>query len=179
MSTGPLIMKPSSISVSTGTGTISSNGGVQVTGVDVVNLNGVFTSAFTNYTIMWDCRQSGIIPISYRLRASGSDNTSAAYTRQYMQGNGATAAGARTTGNTAGTIGYHAAGGLIVINIYAPALTDYTILRTIGGIGISAGDIQIYEIVDGHSVSASYDGISFYVGTGTFSGTITVYGYPE
>jgi hypothetical protein len=94
LTNGLVVMTPTSVA-KTGTGstaTINSDGSVVFDLCTTLSLNGVFTSSYDNYMIVMRATTSLAWPyFNSRLRASGTDNTTASsYTNQYLTANGTT-----------------------------------------------------------------------------------------
>jgi hypothetical protein len=140
----------------------------------------LFTSAYKNYRIFFSGKGSLATPtaLRIRLRANITDSTAANYYfwQQYRSDTtGGTDYGAAQTSNTLGIV----AGALrshAVIDISYPQLADYTALTALTfGIGASASD---FSAIGGyHNLQTSYNGITFFVGSGTITGEVSVYGY--
>jgi hypothetical protein len=140
----------------------------------------LFTSAYKNYRIFFSGKGSLATPtaLRIRLRANITDSTAANYYfwQQYRSDTtGGTDYGAAQTSNTLGIV----AGALrshAVIDISYPQLADYTALTALTfGIGASASDFS--SIGGYHNLQTSYNGITFFVGSGTITGEVSVYGY--
>ena len=119
------------------------------------------------------------VDVEMRLRVSGSDNSSAEYRRQRVYGSGATAGADRRTGDTA-WLGVWA-----VQNTYRPATqfiisNPFSTLRTTATNNNSANlDANIDIVTAGFSNDAvtSYTGYTILVASGTFSGSVSTYGF--
>jgi len=102
---GLVVMTPTSIA-STGTGnssSINADGSVDFASCATLSLNGVFTSSYDNYmVVMRSVASNNAETGNIRLRASGSDNsTASSYTRQYIAANGTSVTANRTSGSDA------------------------------------------------------------------------------
>jgi len=120
---------------------------------------------------------TGTCPFFYRMRASGSDNSTAnAYTHQYIQADGTTVNGARVT-DSFGWIMY---GGSSQreghsIYLYGPYLAQPTAIRSVSALGL--GNARILDLASTHNQSTAYDGITIYPQSPqTMSGRVAVYG---
>ena len=140
----------------------------------------LFTSAYKNYRIFFSGKGSLATPtvLRIRLRANTTDSTAANYYfwQQFRSDTtGTTDYGAAQTSNplglAAGALRSHA-----VIDISYPQLADYTALTALTfGIGASASEFS--SIGGYHNVATSFNGITFFVGAGTITGEVSVYGY--
>ena len=175
---GLTIMKPTSTAVGSGTATINAGGSVTISAVGTsLSLNGVFTSAYRSYLIVLDMiNSSGAYEISARLRAAGTDATGSNYSYQRITATATTVSAARTTSSqtklTDATDATQRTG--ITISMYGPQLAAPTVGRTMGAIGYLNSYFEDYVFT--HSLSTSYDGITFLGWTGTMTGQVTVYG---
>ena len=171
---GLVLVSPTSIANSGGSAS-ASGGQVTFTGVSSVSLNGVFTSAYQNYKILFNAIGSTTSVLKMRMRASGSDNTSSNYIYQHLIANGATITSDRVTATqfyptvigTANPIGFE----IIMTN---PYITDKTLFQS-----VSFDGWQPQLIVAGGTttVTTQYDGFTFFMDSGNMTGTVRVYGY--
>jgi len=177
---GLVSMTPTSIAVGVGTASINADGGVDFTTANPLSLNGVFTSEIDNYLVVMRMNSdAGGIGIKLRLRASGTDNsTASSYTTQRLFGNGSPPAGSRNTSdlvnNVAATYDTQRAG--FHLYLYGPFLAQPT-----AGRSVTAMDLSSASIGDGaftHNQSTAYDGLSF-IADDIFSGNVHVFGYEE
>jgi hypothetical protein len=175
---GMVLLTPTSIA-STGTGNSSSigaNGSVTFSACETLSLNGVFSATYDNYMVVIRGNNASATDINYRLRVSGSDNsTASSYTSQYLQGSSTTVSGGRVSTNygQAGFWGSTQRAGL-TWNIYGPFLAQPTALRTVGLQDSSSA--ATYDIASTHNQSTSYDGFTIIVNGSNGSGLISVYG---
>lgn len=176
---GHHLITPTSVA-KTGTGstaTINTNGSVTFSSCETLSLNGVFSADYDNYMIV--IRHLSTLngsTIRARLRASGTDNTTASsYVDQFLDSDSATVSGARATrdywafapaddSQRSGT----------VANIYGPYLAQPTAFRTVSASGYS--NAWLVDYAGTHNQSTAYDGISLYQATGSFGGLLAVYG---
>ena len=166
-------------------GTVGTSGAVTFSGVSSVSLNGCFSSAYDNYRIVMNHDSSGAaVGFAMRMRAAGTDNTSANYAWNTSLANQA----GTFVGNSSGTSGLDTSFGMTpmsgtyssstVMDILMPFSNSYQTNYSANAFyfdslsnfrtGLSAGSL---------SVTTSYDGITFYPASGTITGTIRVYGY--
>jgi hypothetical protein len=146
-------------------------------GVAAVSLDDVFSSAYDNYRIVWRYTPSTTAYATMRLRAAGVDAAGATdYIWQYTAGNGASTASNWSSGTTSWQIGpnkqYISFGDT---EVFSPAASGET--QMIGQAYSRAGELQSWG---GHHLQvAAYDGFTILCNGGTFSGTVTVYGYAK
>jgi len=174
---------PSSIVIATGSGSANALGQVSFTGATAVSLNGVFSSQYLNYRIMWRINTSVSTTLVARLRASGTDNTTASSyvtSGQYFRSNSTNAAftGVTTAWNICLINSPGVGRAMGTLDLSSPNIASQTV-----GNGNSSGhdSTSAMGIFTGylHSVTTSYDGISFIPNSGTITGEIQVYGYND
>jgi hypothetical protein len=174
---GIVLIKPSSITHSSGSASININGSISFSGVTSVSINGIFSSVYDNYII--DVRHVNTTDgrgVAMRLRSNGVDAQGNDYAFQRLDVNGTAVSGQRgiagnstqlflTSTNNSGSHGW----------IYGPALAEPTVARSVNGAGVSGA--YIYDYVWSHSLSTSYDGLTtLWPSLGAISGLIKVYG---
>jgi hypothetical protein len=112
-----------------------------------------------------------------RLRASGTDNTTASsYYYNFLLGgsSGTPIAAASTQDYWQWAISSSEA--VHDMQIYNPFLASKTNFHTVSQSGIT-GSTWISLFGGSHNQNTSYDGFTIYPATGTISGTIRIYGY--
>jgi len=173
---GMVLLTPTSIAHSGTSASIGANGQVTFTAVTSLSLNGVFSADFDNYVVSW-YQDAGAVNFSllYRLRSSGTDATGSNYTYQRLQAADTSVNAARTSSQTAGRITNVRFESATTTYFYGPFLAQPTAARTVGDQGGSA-DKQLLDHANTHSLSTSYDGITFYTSGGSVTGRTAVYG---
>ena len=157
-------------------GTVGATGAVTFSGVSSVSLDGVFSSAYDNYKIVAFVKGSADAAGKFRFRTSGSDNTTSNYWwGGYYQGYGATTTINPETGggavNTATISGVSSLAGGFAADVFSPFSTDYTLVNA------PSADSYNRQYSIQFRATTSFDGFTFYPGSGTITGTISVYGY--
>lgn len=176
---GMVLMTPSSIA-STGTGNSSSigaNGSVTFSSCATLSLNGVFTSEYDNYMIVFQGTESqaGSWEIWSRMRSSGTDATGSNYVSQELLARSTTLNRSRATDTYAKVAAFSdTLRNGVALNIYGPFLAQPTALRADGVFSEGSASLSVYAAT--HSLSTSYDGITIYPGAYAFTGTLSVYG---
>jgi hypothetical protein len=174
---GMVLMKPTSIDNSSGSASVNDNGQVTFSAVTSLSLNGVFTADFDNYVLAFNAKASANEYIRFRMRSSGTDDSGSNYTHQYLLAGSTTIAGARSTGASNGTLGIfggNASPSANTFYIYGPALAQPTASRGVSMSPVST--IRIDDYVSTHSLSTSYDGITFFPDANNITGSVAVYG---
>ncbi|HSG62767.1 MAG TPA: hypothetical protein VLA24_15180 [Pseudomonadales bacterium] len=177
---GLVLVSPTSIANSGGSAS-ASGGEVTFTGVSSVSLNGVFSSAYENYRIVFNGISSSATAtgLNMRFRASGTDASSSLYLWggvYITQGAGPTrnySGGLAATGEIAAVADYT---GDFTADIIQPALAaNSSWVSSYLGSGTSSA---VYGTISGaHTAATSYDGCTIYPNVGTITGKIRVYGY--
>lgn len=175
---------PTSVVVGSGSATTNANGTVTFSGASSISLNGVFTTTYQNYRVIFTPSGSSAQNTVYlRMRASGVDTSSSSY-------NFASSA-MRDSNVSFGLSGssiaafwlnyYNGPGsgqgtGTSIVDIVNPKNVYTTATWVSRG---SDGTSAFYLTGAGTLYSGNYDGITILPSTGTFNGTMTVYGYTK
>lgn len=179
---GHHLITPTSVA-KTGTGstaTINTNGSVTFSSCETLSLNGVFSADYDNYIIIARSYNGSTssLNVELRLRSSGTDASGSNYTWQWIEANGTSVSGLRTSSTTQTRIGLYLETSKqqgAVAWVYGPYLTQPTAFR-----GIAAGAYlggYLIDYASTHSLSTSYDGVTFLPSSaGAFSGLVCVYG---
>ena len=151
-------------------------------GVSSISLSNKFSATYDNYKIMMRIDSTSAVgAIWARMRSGSTDNTSSNYRggRTYQLGNTSTPLGDTTGTGTyfAMVTEYNAQDSGMSMDLYFPYLTAYT--------AYSAQTTYYYSAFGQHnqveggqmSVDTSYDGITFFVSSGTMTGEVYLYGY--
>jgi hypothetical protein len=158
-----------------GTGvTLNANGTVTFSASSTVSINGCFSSLFENYKVVITHVASTGTSHGIRLRASGTDNsTASSYVRERMLSVLGTVSGGNTTASDwslvlLGTTTISTA----EITFAQPFLAETT------GLMINGARSDAVAMIGGrHNQSVSYDGFSILAGVNTITGTLRIYGY--
>lgn len=143
-----------------------------------VIFNNVFTSANSYYRLVFSGTTSADIYLLIRMRAAGSDNTSANYLYGYVQGVSAGASSAAATGQTSANLTtVNTEGGHCSVDIYSPADAVATRFQSIGGKNTTTPFWVSYYGV--HNVASAFDGMTIYTSSGTVTGTFRLYAYQQ
>ena len=175
---GMQLIRPTGI-VASGTGssaTIGLNGSVEFSSCTSLSLNGVFSATYDNYMVVMRYIGTAADGIFMRLRAAGTDNsTASSYVYEELAAYSTTITGVRTTTNRGrfGNVNSPNRFGMSG-NIYGPYLAQPTAYRTTTVTGVNGGEIVDYAGT--HNQSTSYDGFTLILDTTNFTGLISVYG---
>jgi hypothetical protein len=145
-----------------------------------ITCDSVFTSTYQNYLVLADYTSTAGANVNLVLRTGGVSATGANYSYQSIQGNGTSITGARVTNNTGFEAG--ASNGSdsssTIITLFKPQVAAGTNIQA--SYNYSGGNFATpvnAEIKGSHSLATSYDGFALSIGSGTFTGSYTVYGY--
>ena len=178
------LVVPASVSVGSGSFTLSANGQVTFTGASSVSINGCFTSAYDNYRITLDPTASvgTDSALSFRYRASGSDLSTSTYVNQRTVGfNTTIITSANVTGTSLHPLSlihstradlYYAS-----IELRNPFLARKKLYRAEIHVPDSTPTYYIESHAGWNTTSTSFDGFSIFTAGTSISGTIRIYGY--
>ena len=178
---GLVPMVPTSVAVGSGTGTANALGQVTFSGASTVSLNGVFTSAYRNYKVVGQFLVSSGQDASLRLRAAGSDNsTASSYTNQRFI---ITSAAISVEDITSNLAQYLPNASSTLVNTFSAEFFNPQIASATGIITSALSNQNAgYWVNSGilHDQTVSYDGFSIFIGgASTYTGTLSVYGYNQ
>lgn len=171
---------PTSLVVPSGTASTNALGTITFTGVQKIQILGVFSSAYTNYLIVHHGNgSSNSVGIRAKLMLGSTETSDTTYNNvgTWMTSGNAPQAllsSNYTTELFAGSGGSGYSGKIEVFgpNIYA-STNFITALKGLNSIPAHEFSMNSCR----HDQVASYTGISIYGSTGTFTGTMTIYGY--
>jgi hypothetical protein len=172
-----VMVKPTSIAYTGTSATLTTNGSVEFTAVTNLDLRGVFSSDYDNYTVI--IRGNGTIDTALNVRlllGVTPDSTSNSGVRQLLMSLGTTTSGVRSTSEFIpgglGALTVSRSGN--TATIYGPYLTQPTAGRVINASGTDGA--SIYDYAWTHNVSSSFDGFRIFPQSGNITGLISVYG---
>jgi hypothetical protein len=183
---GLIPIAPSSVNYSSGTATANSLGLVTFTGVSSVSLNGIFTSSYLRYEVVFSGTNSaGGTNFQFRYRAGGVDASAA---NTYF------AASYRMRSDSSTFINAGSSNAEIILSGGSSSSTNFAGRATINDVAVSGtktlhtgqhtvletNTLNYFMNTGSHTQGTSaYDGLTFYPGGGTFTGTIQVFGYND
>lgn len=179
--TGLVNVIPTTVQQAGGSASFNAKGLVTFSTVTSLSLNGVFTSKYKNYRIVIGelLGNAALTNFGIRLRNAGVDNAASQYffAYRYFTVGGGNLAFNGSTQNIA-YLGAFANddNASAVIDVLAPQSNRKTKLSsTLNGNDGSA--LSVFVGGSYHNLTASFDGITFNVSSGSMSGTLAVYGY--
>ena len=139
-----------------------------------VSFNNVFSATYQNYMIMVAATFTSDIVTTMRLRVGGVDTVGTDYENQFLKSVVVTVSAARFTGDNKFNYGSASAGdtafaSITLTNPFAAARTSFIASAVRQGPEL---DLRVGQ----HTPLTSFDGISFLASSGTFTGTIRIYG---
>lgn len=182
---GSVVMVPSSVSYTSGSAPTLSNGTVLYPNNTSIVLNGVFTSGFRNYRVVFRnyYAVSGSGDFFFRLTSSGIASTTGYWLQGLRVNNGTLAAWNNTSnGTVAAFVQYNTSHDVglttAVIDIMSPQLASKTEwVSTAFGMHPTAA-FAYFASGGFHSPTTSYDGIQITTTAGSvIEGDVTVYGW--
>lgn len=148
-----------------------------VTASSTLSINNCFTSTYRNYQVMIAGLSTSNTGMYFRYRSAGSDNsTASSYTTQYLFSDGTSTTGLRAAdgkgeiGASISTLGF-----LIEAEISGVWAADYTTMVSKCSDGFNNARMRLQ--VGTHNQVASYDGITLFPGSGTWTGIVRIYGF--
>jgi len=178
---GLRLLTPSSIAVGSGSGSVGTNGQVTFTGVSSLSLNDVFSTTYDNYLILIDQVGTADSDTNWRFRVSGSDNSNANYQFQFTDIQTVSSFGSnRTTNGTSGRVASlnNANRNRNEVTVYSPFLTQTTAWFSTGQ--KTDGTTPSTTFYSGvFNATTSFTGFTMLPQSGTFTGTVSVYGYKD
>jgi hypothetical protein len=143
--------------------------------------DGVFTSEYTNYCIVIRYQTSTTSELAMQLRAATVD-TATGYNLQTMQANGASLSGSRSASQTSAFVGKDCGAftSLTTLELSGPQLAEPTLYQAVNARSDGAYTVPwVVQYFGNQSASTAFDGIKFLVGSGTTTGSYTIYGYSK
>ena len=142
-----------------------------------IDCSDAFSATYVNYMVIANYVGTTDDDLNYRYRVAGADNTSANYNRSTIDVNAGAFSGGQGTGLTLGRIGPTAASGSRMSStgfFIAPFLaqTKHSQMRT----SVVTNTIKQNFVDIGFNAATSFTGLTIYPGSGTVTGTISIYG---
>lgn len=177
------------LAIVTPTSTSNSGGSVTVTGsqvafttVNSVSLNGIFTSTYDNYRVVFftTAFSAAADYIFARLRTGGTDASGTNYYAPRIYWSGSSTGSDNATAS-AFVVGYnytaYPTAAHFEFDLIRPNVAEFTRISSMGSYLTSGGVPFGFALSGAHNVATAYDSITFLPQTGTMSGTVRIYGY--
>jgi hypothetical protein len=178
VSSGLVPIVPTSVSVGGGTATVGTNGQVTFTSATTsLSLNGVFSSAYDNYRIVYRATYASAASVSARLRIATTD-TATNYTFVSVFTNTGTASASSTTTTSFGLSITNTTTRNVVADIVSPFIATSTGFIGIGREQNAGANYGIISYGHAQIDSTSFDGITI-LNDQAQTGTVSIYGYTK
>jgi hypothetical protein len=142
-----------------------------------IDLSNIFSSTYENYFIIGNLTGTADSDLNYRYRVSGADNTSSNYNRALFDVTNNVYTGGQANSQTLGRLApTRASGGRISFTGYfiAPFLTQTKHSQTRSSVLTTS---MVQNFIDiGFDSATSFTGLTVYPGSGTVTGTLSVFG---
>jgi hypothetical protein len=144
-----------------------------------VSIDDVFSAEYDNYLMTLVPVGTGRVALRLRFRSGGTDNTASSYQGQYMSYESTTLYAARETNNSNSRIGAVDPNATpVAVEIMSPFLSSQTVGVSRLGIAAAAASSNGVAVESfGFSGTTSFDGFTLFLASGTFTGTLRIYGY--
>ena len=143
-------------------------------------MDNIFSSTYNNYYILFNCSSSASDSLYINYRVSGTDTTTN-YSRQQIIASGTTMAAARVDSGAGayeiGAVGASATSAT-TFTILGPNLATPTIAFTNSG-QYASSNMNNYQYALYQTDATQFTGCKIFPGSGTITGTISVYGYSK
>lgn len=147
-----------------------------------VSVNNCFSSTYTNYLASLEISSSSAADadITLRLRAGGVDDSSSVYNGDRIVQFGGTLVGQDYAGGSAFGFSQTASSrpwACSELVLFRPAVADETVILSRSYGAASAGEFYHDLRACAHTSATAFDGLTVYPSSGTFTGTLCIYGY--
>ena len=155
-----------------------------VSAASAVNIDGCFTSTYTNYRIIYSgTSNAGYTNVALLYRTSGTTDSNAkyeGYVTRYNSASTTTQLYAYQNGTTGHEIVTAGNGMCFVADVFSPQVTEYTSILS-NGVGGQVAEGRAIR-TDGYGFfenTTAFDGFRLNAGSDTMTGTVFVYGYQK
>jgi hypothetical protein len=175
-STGLVLIKPSTVV----NGTDNGKGTVSFSAASTVSLNDVFSSTYQNYKIIYTGNGTNDNAFNFRLRVSGSDNSTSNYyySGYFVESSSTSITLTKGDPTTSFRIGVTTSDfDVIEITLVGPQTTDKT--SYVAHCGYGLGTNEGGQSTEGgfFSGTTSFTGFTLIPASGTITGPVSVYGF--
>ena len=181
----PAVAPDGVLSLPSGTGTLATQdyaagaGGLvhinteTVSAVSSVSMTSQLSATYENYFVVWSLTSSTDASLRCRVRSGSTDNTATNYDYQYNRGSSTSTNFGNDTNQTSFLMSQIlSSGGSGHCLIASPNLAQNTLFTARGGHALQFNDAKGV-----HDVATAFDGLTFFMASGTMTGTIRLYGY--
>jgi len=176
---GLVMMKPTAITATSGSGSVTTLGQVNFTTVTSIKLDGVFTSAYDNYRFVFKASTSAVATLSLNFRTTGgADITAANYNQQLFAGTTTTVVASGATAQTSAFMASTQAAAVQSFSgdIWSPFLAEHTTGSQSGTRSNSSVVSNVGFSLQNTTVAG---GLSINISSGNMTGSLSVYAYND
>jgi hypothetical protein len=175
------LVVPPTVSVGSGSYSLTNNGQITFTGASSISINNCFTSLHDSYQLVLLCKNNSAndTAINMQFRNAGSNIGGTAYSTNKIQSYLTVVSASGTNSTSSWNLG-----SVSQINysqtectISNPALALPKTQSYRNAHGQSGGTLDTYYGFGINTTATAYDGLHLTVGSGTITGTIRIYGY--
>ena len=181
MTSGLVVMTPSSVAYSGTSASINADGSVDFSACSTLELRGIFTASYDNYLLVMRNVGSAVdMGMDAQYLSGTTPATGSNYTAQNIYANGGAIAVGRSTSITSIRVIQTSSTQRSGANCYffGPYLSQPTASRVCNISGYNSAMIQ--DTAHTHSLSTSYDGLKFTAtSSGNATGLVTVFGFNQ
>jgi hypothetical protein len=154
---------------------------VCVSAVSSISVSDVFSATYDNYKILFGCTTTTVGDIDMRFRVSGADNTTSNYGSVNFIARNDTNRNQQVNQSAAkplssGTSTTHKVISIDIYDIFSSSKKT-KFVGTTAGIGGDVTDTQSGFTGGGFNANTSFTGLTFFVSSGTITGSVSVFGY--
>jgi hypothetical protein len=147
------------------------------------SVDNVFSATYKNYKVLMNITGSTTNQnVGLRLRVSGADNSTANYGQQLIDASSSVTSGSRDSGQTSWARIAGAQSGksqLFLLDIANPFQSEITSAFTFRMVDVGTSSAQLSYIASGFVATTSFTGFTLIPASGTITGSVSVYAYPE
>jgi len=147
---------------------------VAFSAVSSQSVNTVFNSTYDNYLVTCFFESTATDTINFRLRLSGTDNSTSNYNYQELRAEGVNVVGARVTGASTYKLGVMENNNRNYFNLWLSNVAKAQ--NTIIVDEFVRGEPSLYFEKGAHLVATAFDGFTLLPASGNITGSVSVYG---
>jgi hypothetical protein len=151
---------------------------VSISAVSSVNIDNVFSATYDHYKLIATYTYSSTdVDVVFRLRVGGSNDTTSNYNSQRIIVADTSVTASRQTTQTSSRFFIAPSGRTIgEATIYNPFLAERTFFNTTSAFTDGSNLSRYCDVRGWHNATTSFDGINLSVGSGTLTGTLSIWG---
>lgn len=170
---------PTAVTVSSGSASVAANGAVTATAAINLALDGVFTSSFTNYRLLFNGFSSANVSCTFVYRTSSGDFTSSLYNSQRLYSYSTTTQSVRGGSLTSGVLPDMGQDwGSAITDFFNPNVLNVYPTHVSYGLYLSTAQAPEADFFTGACATGTQmTGIKFLAGGAALTGSFRIYGY--